>query len=407
MNENRIINLVAKHEQWRLHETINLIPSENVTSPSVRSLLGSDLGHRYTLFVNSMLHGVFIENAYGGTKYNDLIELESEKITKEVFKSKYCTLKPLSGHVASMIMLASLCKINDRILTIHALHGGYDGYLQEYIPKLFGIKVEYLPFLESEWNLDFELSADLIRKNKPNMVIIGASFILFPYDLKPIREACDDVGAYLGYDASHVLGLIAGGEFQKPLSEGVDIVTGSTHKTLFGPQGGLILTNHEDVFDKVSNRLAWYTLDNPHQNRIAALGQTMLEMKRFGQKYAKQVIKNSQILGKCLMKSGVPVKFGHKGFTKSHQVLLDIEKIESELGFNPMQLLTTLEKHNIIIDSIGRMGSNEMTRRGCKENEIKKISEFITRVLMKKDKTVKTEIKDFIKNRKLEYSFDK
>jgi glycine hydroxymethyltransferase len=403
---NKLFNLLSQHEKWRMKECINLIPSENVTSKAVRDLLASDLGHRYTLFLNSMLHGVMIENAYGGTKYTDQIETESEAITNKVFNSKYCTLKPLSGHVAAIIMLTALCKKKDQILSIHADHGGYDGYLQDYIPNMLGLKSDYLPFKTEEWNLDFEACNSLIRKVKPKLVVLGASFILFPYDIKPIRDACSDVDAYLGYDASHVLGLIAGGEFQKPLQQGVDIVTGSTHKTFFGPQGGLILTNEQEIYDKITNRLAWHTLDNPHQNRIAALGQTMLEFEEFGQDYAKQVIINSKFLANELSEGGIPVKFGKKDFTESHQILLDIERINSEFGYTSKELLELMEKNNIIIDAIGRMGINEMTRRGCKEDEMKIIGDIIRRVLCDNDETIKDDIRELIKNCKLTYCFE-
>jgi glycine hydroxymethyltransferase len=389
-----------------MNECLNLIPSENVTSNAVRELLASDLGHRYTLTVNSILHGVLIKNAYGGTKFTDQIEQEAEEITKKVFNTNFCTLKPLSGHVAGIIMLAALCNPKDRIMTIHAKHGGYDGYLQEYIPNLLGLDVDYLPFNEVDWNVDFEAAASEIRKIKPKLVIIGTSFILFPYKIKELRDACSDTGAILGYDASHVLGLIAGGEFQKPFQEGVDIITGSTHKSFFGPQGGLILTNREDIYKKVSNKLAWHTIDNPHQNRIAALGQTMLEFKEFGGDYAKQVIKNSKALSHALVNADLPVRFGHRDYTESHQVLLDINKIESEIGLNPKQLLNQLENENIIIDAIGRLGTNEMTRRGCKEENMKQIAEFITRILVKNEKMVKKDIAEFLKKCQISYCFD-
>ena len=338
--DNKLSSLLAKHTQWRLNETINLIPSENVTSPAVRDILASDLGHRYTLMVNDTIHGVFIENAYGGTKFTDEIELEAEGYAKQVYGAKYCTLKPLSGHIAGLIMLLALCKRNDRIMIVDAKDGGYDGYLPEYMSGFLGLEVDPLPFVESEWNLDFESSAQAIRDKKPQLVLIGASFILFPYKLRPLRDACDDVGAYLGYDASHVLGLIAGGEFQEPLKDGVDIVTGSTHKTLFGPQGGLILTDREDVYERVNDKLAWHTLDNPHQNRIAALGQALLELKEFGADYARQVILNSKKLGHELTQHGIPVKFSNKDFTESHQLLMDIDRIKSDLGLNSRNQLS-------------------------------------------------------------------
>ncbi len=405
-HENKLFSLTLKHAQWRMHETLNLIPSENITSPQVRELLASDLGHRYTLMVNSTIHGVYINNAYGGTKFTDQIETESEEIAKHVFGARFCTLKPLSGHIAGMIMLFSLCARNDLIMAISADLGGYDGYMAGYMPDKLGLHVDCLPFVERDWNVDFEIAPKLIRKNKPRLVILGASFILFPYDIKPIREACDDVNAFLGYDASHVLGLIAGGEFQKPLKDGVDLVVGSTHKTLFGPQGGLMITNREDVFDEVSNRLAWHTLDNPHQNRIAALGQALLEAKEFGSEYARQIIKNSKRLANALNDLGIPVLYAHKDFTQSHQVLLDLNRIRSEFGLNSTELMNLLESENMIIDAVGRLGTNEMTRRGCKEDDMERIAEFFTRIVKGKEKKIKNEIIEFLKDCKLTYCFD-
>lgn len=402
---NKLFSLLAKHEKWRTQECINLIPSENVASPAVRELLASDLGNRYTLSVNNTIHGVFIKNAYGGTKYTDLIETEAEKIGKQVFNAKFCTLKPLSGHIAGMIMILSNCKPGDLILAIDAIHGGYDGYLPDYIPKIASLRSEFLPFNESTWNLDFEACAQAIRRKKPRLVVIGASFILFPYDIKPLRDACNEVGCLLGYDASHVLGLIAGGEFQKPLEDGVDIVTGSTHKTLFGPQGGLIVTNREDIFENVSDKLAWHTLDNAHQHRIAALGQALYEAQEFGSDYANQVIRNSKHLAHSLNDSGLPCKFGHLDYTESHQILLDLEKIKSEYGLNSMELMGLLEGQNIIVDAVGRLGTNEMTRRGCFESDMETIAKFMQRIIVNKDKLVKNEVIDFLKGRELAYCF--
>jgi glycine hydroxymethyltransferase len=404
-SDNKLFSLLAEHTKWRMEETLNLIPSENVTSPEVRELLASDLGHRYTLDLDMVLHGVKVENAYGGTKFTDAIETEAEEICKQVFSSKHATLKPLSGHVACLIMLTSLCKPGEQLFGINAKHGGYDGYMPEYMPAILNLKADFLPFDEEKWNLDHEAAAEKIRNTKPKLVVIGASFFLFPYDLKPIREACNDSGAYLGYDASHVLGLIAGGQFQDPLGDGVDIMMGSTHKTFPGPQGGLIVTNSDDVFEQVSTKFAWSTIDNPHQNRIAGLGQALLEMKEFGEDYAKQVIANSKKLASTLAELGMPVKFGELGYTNTHQILLDIEKIEAELDLKPMELMNLLEGENIIIDTIGRMGTNEMTRRGCNEAEMERIAQWMTRVVVKKEKGIAGEIKEFIKNLELSYCF--
>jgi glycine hydroxymethyltransferase len=403
--DNKIFSLLAAHENWRTQECLNLLPSENMSSPAVRQLLASDLGNRYTLNVNSEIHGVYIKNAYGGTKYTDSIETEAEEIVKDVHNAKFCTLKPLSGHIAGMIMLVSLCEAGDLIMAIHEKDGGYDGYMQDYMPNMFNLRVDYLPFNQNNWNVDSVAAAQEIRNKKPKLVILGASFILFPYDIKPIRAACDEVGSYLGYDASHVLGLMAGGGFQDPFKDGVDIVTGSTHKSLFGPQGGLILSNSDDVFEKVSGKLSWYTLDNAHQNRIAGLGQTYLEMQEFGYDYAGQVVKNSKSLALALAGVGLKPKFGNLDYSESHQVLLDLDRIKSDLGLNSMEMMNILESENIIIDCVGRLGTNEMTRRGCKESDMQKIAEFISRVVIKHEKSVSNEVKEFVGRCRMEYCF--
>ncbi|TLZ57790.1 MAG: hypothetical protein E6K17_02330, partial [Methanobacteriota archaeon] len=124
-----VLDLVAKHEDWRLHRTINLIPSENVTSEPVRRILGSDLGHRYTLPWGKEWHGYVIENSYRGTRFLDEIEALGERLAREVFNARHATIKPMSGHLAGMMLLASVCSRGDRILVLDSRVGGYDGYM--------------------------------------------------------------------------------------------------------------------------------------------------------------------------------------------------------------------------------------------------------------------------------------
>ncbi|MCK5561655.1 MAG: serine hydroxymethyltransferase, partial [Thermoplasmata archaeon] len=172
-----------------------------------------------------------------------------------------------------------------------------------------------------------------------------------------------------------------------------------------GPQGGMIYTNREDIFEKISNKLAWHTLDNAHQHRIAALGQTFLECSEFGKDYARQVIKNSKALAHALIEVGIPAKFGFKDYTESHQILLDIVKIKTELGLNSMEFMTLLEDENIIVDAVGRLGTNEMTRCGCSEDDMITIAEFIKRIIIRQEKNVKEGIEKFLKKLKLSYCF--
>jgi len=233
----------------------------------------------------------------------------------------------------------------------------------------------------------------MIRKESPRLVILGASLILFPYDVKPVAEACRAVGATLVYDGSHVLGLIAGGEFQKPLKQGVHILYGSTHKSFFGPQGGLIVTDSKDLDDKVRKNLTWRVVDNVHWNRVASLGQALLEMKRYGPQYAKQVVKNSKRLGKELMERGFPIMFEELGFSQSHQLLMDKGEVKAIYGLTINDFSIRLEKSNLIIDSVGRLGTAEITRLGLKEKDIPELADMYMEAA--KGRSVRSQVKAF------------
>jgi len=243
-------DLVKAEDDWRLHRAINLQASENVMSAEARSLLGSDFAHRYTLPEELAPGLAGLRNAYRGTKHTDAMEALGEGHARELFRATHVSLKPLSGHLAGFMLLQACCKRGDRILVISAAHGGYDGYMPGFLPDYLGLTVDFLPFDENSWNLNVKAAADAILEAKPRLVLVGASLILFPYNLRWLRGACDDVGTILGYDASHVLGLIAGGEFQRPLLEGVDVMSASTHKSFPGPQGGLFLSNRKDLYDR-------------------------------------------------------------------------------------------------------------------------------------------------------------
>lgn len=374
----RALDFTQRHEKWRSEDCINLIVSENVTSDAVRQLLASDFGHRYTLPLNMDIHGVFVENAYRGTRYIDQIESYGERLAQEVFGCGFSSLKPLSGHISSILMLLSCCEKEETILTISPEDGGYDGYAPEFVPQMLGLKSEFIPFDSVAGNIDYDLAAERIRDVSPSLAVVGASFFLFPYDLKALREACDDSGARLGYDASHVLGLIAGGRFQRPFEHGVDVVIGSTHKSFFGPQGGIFLTDDEELLQEAERNFTWKLLDNAHWNRIAALTLALEEMKMFGKEYASQCLRNASVLARHLHETGISVKHAEQGFTKSCQILLDSEQMKTELGLSMNDFATRLEESNIIVDAVGRIGVNEITRLGGNETHMKELATLIS-----------------------------
>ncbi|MEM2937367.1 MAG: hypothetical protein QXJ63_02320 [Candidatus Bathyarchaeia archaeon] len=388
-----ILNLVKAHEQWRGKECLNLIPSENVMSPAVRSLLSSELGHRYTSR----------DCFYMGTRLIDEIEHYGEELAKDVFGAETADLRPLSGHIADLTFLASFAKPGDMLMCISEENGGYPGLGETGLAGLLSLRVVPFPFLKDKMNIDVGKAEEAIRRIKPKIVIFGASYILFPHPVRELADVAREIGACIGFDGSHVLGLIAGKQFQDPLREGAHALFGSTHKSFFGPQGGIILADKkhgEIIKEKIYPRF----VDNAHWNRIAALTLALAEMKNFGKAYAEQVVRNSKALAKALHDYGFPVICLNLGFTKSHQVILDFG--DSKHG---RMIAEKLQRANIIVDRVIRIGTCEVTRRGMKEAEMLKIAELIKRTVLdgENPETIKDEViklcSDF---QRIEYCFE-
>ena len=378
-----VLELVESHERWRFNECINLIPSENITSEAVRRILASDLGHRYSLRrVECLDFSMEYDNFYRGTRFIDSIVDYCRELACKLFNCNYAMPEPLSGHHAAMMVLATLCSRGDVIMAISEDKGGYPGYMSYGIPSCLGLRYEPIPFDDSKFNIDYDVLEEVMEKVKPKLLILGASTILFPYDIRRVRRLCDRYGTILVYDASHVLGLIAGGVFQEnPLGMGVDVLYGSTHKTLFGPQGGLILVNDHEIYGKLmrNTKLKW--LDNPHLNRIAALAKALEELLEHGRVYARNVTINAKELARALEDEDVPVMYRDLGYTESHQILVDTVKVENKVGLKYYMIAEKLERVNIIVDNSGRMGTQEVTRLGMGCKEMRYIAKLISDVV--------------------------
>lgn len=400
----RVSDLVAAHEAWRARECLNLQPSENVMSPAARRLLDSDLANRYTLPWKADYHGAYLENAYRGTRYTDAIEARAESLARDVFDAAHASAKPLSGHIAGAMLLTSTVERGDTIMVVNAAHGGYDGYLPDFLPGMLGLRVSFLPFVEAEWNLDHGAATEAILRVRPKLVLVGASFLLFPYNLRWLRGVCDDVNAVLAYDGSHVLGLIAGGRFQRPLTEGADVLIGSTHKSFPGPQGGLFLANRKEVFDRALSSYLWRLMDNVHWNRIAATAYVLEEMKAFGAAYAEQVVRNTQALGRALHDGGFPLRFAALGYSKSHQLLIDEAGLKESFGLTPNDWAVRLEASNVIVDAVSRIGTNEVTRMGATETDMRDIAALLVRAARGED--VKEEVRGVRSRLHLSYTLE-
>jgi glycine hydroxymethyltransferase len=322
------------------------------------------MGHRYTAW----------DGFYKGTRFIDELEQLGEKLACEVFGSDWASLRPLSGHIADTIMVSTLTKPGGSILTVNPANGGYDGLGTRGYPPFVNVKNLFFPYDSEQMNIDVEKAKALIEDEKPSLVVFGQSYFLFPHPVKELSEACRAAESQVAFDASHVLGLIGGGEFQRPLDEGADLMLGSTHKSFFGPQGGIML-GAAKLKAQVKDQQFPGLVDNAHWNRIAALTWALDEVRRRGTKYAPQVIANAKALAKALHEGGLPVKCADYGFTESHQVFLDINGEENVNRFSEK-----LEEANLIVDHGIRLGTNESTRRGMKARDMERVAELIIRV---------------------------
>jgi len=380
-----IISLINKHIALR-SRSLNLVASENILSKTALSVLSTDLNGRYAA------------ELYGGTKVIREIINKTEESIRELFKAEYANVKPISGTVSVLSILLAFTRTRDKVGILHFKDGGFPLNIEGYERKPV-----YMAYDATKLNLEYNKTIEILDKEKPKLVFLGASRILFPQPVKEIAEFVHDYGGIVAFDGSHVLGLICGGRFQDPLREGVDILIGSTHKTFPGPQGGLIVTNDKNIRDEIWKVLSrpYMLVDNPHVARIAALGVTAEEMKKFGHYYAESIIQNSKALAKSLEKLGLKVKGKELGYTESHQLLLGLE-------IDTIKLKDELEKYNIFIDAIGRIGTQEITRRGMSEKDMSKIAEFVHRAIENIETySLKEEISEFAQRfNKVEYSFD-
>jgi glycine hydroxymethyltransferase len=405
----RTFALLRMHHKW-FHETIPLIASENVPSPAVREALASDFGNRYA-------EGWPGERVYAGCGYIDQVEFICIDLMKRLFDAEFVDVRPISGVVANLVVYTAFTEPGDIMMALSIPCGGHITMGKKRLGgtagAVRGLQVNYLALDYKELNIDIDKTEQRVRRlvekgTPPKLVMFGASVFPFPHPVKELADVFHDVGATVGYDAAHVAGLIAGGSFQDPLREGADVMSLSTHKTLFGPQHGGV-ASWEKYAEKIKRAAFPGMLSNHHLHAVAGVAVACAEMLEFGREYTRQVVKNAKALGQALYERGLNVLAEHKGFTESHVVLIDITKhgdggtIEGEL-----------EKANVIINrnllpwdiKEGRhfehpggirLGTSEVTRLGMGESEMTEIAEFIKRVIVDREdpKNVAKDVVDF------------
>ena len=407
----RINELIEKNENWR-ENCLNMIASENVASQAVRKAVASDFGHRYA---EGLLGGrddeglQIFERFYQGTKFFDDIESIAMKLTEELFSAEHANLVPISGAVANLVAYSALAKYGDTISGLSIMCGGHISHTHISAAGVMGLKDFAYPFDNAEMNIDVDRAKKVVLEKRPKLMIFGGSLFLFPHPLEEMRETADEIDAYIMYDGAHVCGLIAGGQFQSPLKEGVDIFTSSTHKTFPGPQGGMVMCKSY-LKEKVDNSAFPGLMSNHHLHHVAGYAIAAAEMKKFGKVYATQIVKNAKALAQALNERGFDVLCEHKGFTQSHQVVMDVSKIghASKIAQNFESANMIVNKNLLPWDSLEhtkdpsgvRMGVQEITRFGMKEGEMEEIAELMKKIAIDGSDTekIKNDVVELKKN---------
>ncbi len=397
-----IRNTAKEHTSW-LEHSLPMIASENVISPLAREMLITDFADRYA-------EGWPGRRYYQGCIYIDKVEERTIALAKKLFKANYADVRPISGTVSNIGVLFALTKPGETITAVDTPSGGHISHAVYGAVGVRGLNVVKYPFDQKNMNIDVDAASKVIRETKPKLCLFGQSVYLFPTPIKELMPAIQEVGAYVMYDAAHVLGLIAGGQFQDPLREGADVMTGSTHKTLPGPQHGIVLSDRKKeeserskkILKKLDFGIFPGVVSNHHLAAVASLGVALSEHINFGTDYAAQIVKNAKALGQALHEKGINVIAEHLGFTKSHTLVMDVSKLGSATKF-----VEQLEQANIITnknllpwDDVNtamdnpsgiRVGVQELTRIGMKESEMKQVAELFKKILV--DKKAPAEVK--------------
>ncbi|TFG44195.1 MAG: serine hydroxymethyltransferase [Syntrophobacterales bacterium] len=392
-----IEGLIHQQDEWR-NRCINLIASENVTSRRARACAGSDFAHRYA-------EGHPGERYYRGTTYIDMIENQLTANLKVLFDCDHCEVRPISGTNANEAVFSRFVKPGDVVMVNSTPGGGHISHHRMGSLGKFTRNIIDFPLTQDGYHIDVEKAAYLIEKARPKLIVVGKSLFLFPEPVRELAEVCRHTHTLIMYDASHVLGLIAGKRFQNPIKEGAFLVTGSTHKTFYGSQRGLILSSmDEEPWRKIDRGAFPGSSSNHHLHTLAQMALCTFEIMEFGDRYAADVLRNAKALAAALDRHGFDVQAKEFGFTESHQVAVNANacggggKVSRTLEENDIIVNMNMLPHEPLSNHDRpeglRIGVQEMTRFGMGVPEMEHIAELIKECVVAK-KDVKEEVNRF------------
>ena len=406
-------NMSNKQTAERVIEAVNssgnhyrnslpMIASENILSPMVRKACDSDLHGRYA-------EGLPGKRYYQGCDDFDDIEQIGIDSAKRVFNCTFANIQSTSGTNSNMGALKALTKPGDKITAVSTADGGHISHARMGAVGVRGLDLFTYPWDEDRMEPDIDAAAELIRNESPSVALFGQSVFLFPTPLEDLSDAAHEVGARVMFDAAHVIGLIAGGQFQDPLREGADVMTGSSHKTFPGPQGGFVLSDSDDekIHRRLNSGIFPGVCSSYHLHHVAGKAIALSEFEEFGQAYSTDIVANAKALGEALASEGFEVLAEDRGYTESHQVVTRHGEVDSGAG---RDAAARLEESGIITNmnmlpgdtkalspSGLRLGTPELTRVGMGVDEMQDVARFFSRALIKLEEPaqIKKDVKDF------------
>ena len=388
-NQDEEVFKALEGEEQREAEGLELIPSENYVSAAVREANGSVLTNKYS-------EGYPGKRYYGGQEYTDTIERVAIDRAKKLFNCAYANVQPLSGAPANVAMYFALMEPGDTVLGMDLSHGGHltHGHPTTWINKIFNF-VRYKMKDTETGEIDYEHLREVALREKPKIILAGFSAYSRELDYKKFVEIAKEVGAYTVADMAHVAGLIAGEVLRNPFDDGFDVITTTTHKTLRGPRGGMILTREsEEIAKKIDKAVFPGLQGGPHMNNIAAKAVAFGEaLTPAFKEYAAQVLKNAKAMEEVFKNEGVRMLGGG---TDNHLILADVY---GSLGLTGQEAETVLDSvgitlnKNMIADDARspldpsgiRFGTPAMTTRNMKEAEATRVAEIMILAMKHKD----------------------
>lgn len=402
LNQAQIVMNAVSDSGTLYREGLGMIASENIISPMVQKIVSSDLHGRYA-------EGLPFKRYYQGCGGFDTIEELGLNLAKKLFNVPFANIQSTSGTVSNIAAMKALAKPGDSITAVSTADGGHISHARMGAVGLRDLNLSTYPWDEDRMEPDIDASAALIRETAPKIALFGQSVFLFPTPLKELADAAHEVGSTVMYDGAHVLGLIAGGCFQDPLHEGADVMTGSSHKTFPGPQGGFILSSNEDekFQRRLNNAVFPGTCSSYHLHHVAGKVIALAEFEEYGAELSRNTIANAQSFAAALAAEGFDVLAESRGYTASHQVLTRHGELDSGAGTKAADLL---EQAGIITNmnmlpgdtkaltpSGLRLGVQELTRVGMGTDEMLDVARFYARVLLDGEDpaAVKRDVKEF------------